>query len=61
MDEQQRELLVQIAMERIKLKSQLKLLSYFIKRGEFHERQIDHILDRLSYLDTLEERIKKMK
>ena len=61
MNKEKKEILSQIVSERIKIKSQLKLLGYFAEKSRFHEREINYLLDRLSYLNELEERVKKMK
>ena len=50
-----------IINERMKIKSELNLLSFFAKGNKIHEEKINYLLDRLSYLEELEEKIKKMK
>ncbi len=61
MNEKKKEILSRIASERIKIKSQLKLFGYFTEKEIIHEKEINYLLDRLNYLNELEERVKKMK
>ncbi|GHT01019.1 hypothetical protein FACS189421_13530 [Bacteroidia bacterium] len=61
MDEDLRFMLSQIIMERMQLKSKLNQLSYFLRKDENRnfQKEIDRILDRLKYLEKLEETIRK--
>lgn len=61
MNEEKKEILSRIVSERIKIKSQLKLFGYFAGKETIHEKEINYLLDRLNYLNELEERVKKMK
>ena len=60
-DEEKREILTRIVSERIKVKSQLNLLGYFAAKDKYHEREINILLDKLNFLNELEERVRKMK
>jgi hypothetical protein len=59
--EQKKEALSYISSERLKAKLELKMISYLLKEGSVFEREMNRLLDRLSYLDKLEVKIKKMK
>ena len=50
-----------ITMERMELKSSLNEISYLmkIKPGIKLTKEVDHILDRLKYLEILEQEIRK--
>jgi hypothetical protein len=54
-------MLSQIIMERMQLKNKPNLLSYSLRKDENQnfQKEIDRILDRLKYLEKLEETIKK--
>ena len=61
MDEDVKFKLSQIIMERMELKSSLNEISYLIKiKPDIKlSKEIDHILDRLKYLEILEQAIRK--
>ena len=61
MDENVRFILSQIIMERMQLKSQLNFYSYNLRtKGKANfEKEINAILDRLKYLEKLEDMIRK--
>ena len=61
MDENIRNYLSQIQIERMELKSSLKEISYLLrmKPNKNLSKELDRILDRLSYLEKLEEEIRK--
>lgn len=62
MNEEKKEILSWIVSERIKIKSQLKVFGYFAeKQKTTNEKELNYLLDRLSYLDELEKRVEKMK
>ena len=61
MDEDIRFILSQIVMEKMQLKSQLNFYSYNLRtKGKANfEKEINAVLDRLKYLEKLEETIRK--
>jgi hypothetical protein len=61
MDENIKSYLSQIQIERMELKSSLYEISYLLRvKPNLHlSKQIDRILDRLKYLEKLEEEIRK--
>ena len=61
MNDETQKILFWIISERLKIKSQLNLLSSLSKEKRVHNKEIDYLLDRLSYLGELEEKVKKMK
>lgn len=58
MNEDKKQMLLLIATERMKIKSRLNLLSYFANENKLHEKEINKLLERLKYLEELEEKIK---
>jgi len=60
MDEDVRFKLSQIQMERMELKSSLNEISYLMKIRPYIKlsKEIDHILDRLKYLEIIEQEIR---
>jgi hypothetical protein len=62
MTEQEKDLLSRIPSMRMEARSMLKLVSYLQNSGEGNfNREIDKWLDRIHYLDKLEEELKKKK
>jgi hypothetical protein len=61
MDEDIRDFLSQIEIERMELKSSLFEISFLmkVKQNADLTRQLDRILDRLNYLEKLEKEIRK--
>jgi len=61
MDDNVRFILSQIVMEKMQLKSKLNYYSYNLRmKGKANfEKEIDAVLDRLKYLEKLEEMIRK--
>ena len=60
MDEDVRNLLSQIIVKRMAIKSKLNLLSYFLRENKsVDSRDIDNMLDELDRLEKLEKEIRK--
>ena len=54
------EILYEIKKERAEAKTKLSIFSYFLRAGTNHEDEINELLNRLSELKDLEEKVKKM-
>ena len=58
-NEQRKEILKNIQMEKIAVKMELSKISYLLKQNEIFKQRTDILLDRLIMLDKLEEEFTK--
>ena len=58
-NEQRKEILKNIQMEKIAVKMELNKISYLLKQNEIFKQRTDILLDRLIMLDKLEEEFTK--
>ena len=59
-EEERKEILQDIRKERAEAKTKLSIFSSLLKAGTNHEAEINELLDKLSELKEIEEKVRKM-